>query len=165
MKYDCRMTRLDRRSFYSFLALGGLVTPEAFPLQSGVPAPPGVRADTLGPARVFSFESLQERKTASGASWAITHGSLATEETVNLHESMQVAGAPPVQLHVIQHTEFILVSEGEVEYKHELNGEVMTERATAGSVLYIPTGTHHAVRNVGSGPARYLVVGIGGDAK
>ena len=122
-------------------------------------------AGTLGPARVISLENMQERKTATGESWGIAHGSLATGETVNLHQSMQVAGAPAVQLHVIQHSEFILVREGELEFQHEADGKVISERATPGSVLYIPVGTRHAVRNVGSGPARYFVVGIGGDAK
>ena len=165
MKYDDWMHPLDRRHFCSFLALGLLAAPEAPLAQSGASGSSPAAADKLGAARVFPFTQMEQRKTATGASWPITHGTLPTGETVNLHESVQVAGAPSVQLHVIQHSEFILVSEGEVEYKHEVDGEVVVERATAGSVLYIPIGTRHAVRNVGTGPARYFVVGIGGDAK
>ena len=161
------MPQISRRDMCLLLPmLSVLADPISIAAQPGRTEPATVPGPgTIGSARVFPFEKLEERKTATGASWAIAHGTLATGETVNLHESMQVAGAPPVQLHVIQHSEFILVSEGEVEYKHELNCDVVTERATAGSVLYIPTGTRHAVRNVGSGPARYFVVGIGGDAK
>jgi mannose-6-phosphate isomerase-like protein (cupin superfamily) len=108
---------------------------------------------------------MTERKTANGESWTIAHGTLTTGETVNLHESMQNAGAPAVQLHTIQHTEFLVPLEGEVEFRHETGGEVVTERAKPGDVIYIPLGTRHAVHNIGTVPARYVVMGIGGDAK
>lgn len=119
----------------------------------------------IGPARAITLDQMQERKTATGESWAVAHGTLPTGETVNLHASMQNVGAPPVQLHAIQHSEFILVREGDLEFQHEADGKIVSERASAGAVLYIPYGTRHAVRNVGSVPARYIVVGIGGDAK
>ena len=66
---------------------------------------------------------------------------------------------------VIQHTEFILVREGELEFQHEVDGKVVTETVGPGGMLYVAFGTRHAVSNVGSTPARYFVVAIGGDAK
>jgi quercetin dioxygenase-like cupin family protein len=157
------MKSVDRRKFCSLAALAGLATaPESLLAQATTPPAAQVR---LGEARVISLEKMAQRKTATGESWNIDHGTLATGETVNLHQSMQVSGAPAPQLHVIQHTEFILVREGEVEFQHEAGGQVVTERAGPGDVLYIPIGTKHAVRNVGTVPARYFVVGIGGDAK
>ena len=156
------MKRMDRRQICAVLpalaAAGAAFAQEpATGKQAGT--------NTLGSARVIALEQTQERRTATGESWSIAHGTLATGESVNLHQSMQVAGAPPVQLHVIQHTEFILVREGQVEFQHEIDGKVTTEHARPGDVLYIPLGTKHAVRNLGTGPARYFVVGIGGDAK
>lgn len=161
------MPQISRRDMCLLLpTISALGSPDSAVAQPALTShDSAIGADTIGPARVFSLEKLEERETATGASWAIVRGTLATGESVNLHESMQAAGAPPVQLHIIHHTEFILVSEGEVEYKHEVDGEVVVEHATAGSVLYIPIGTRHAVRNTGSGPARYFVIGIGGDAK
>jgi quercetin dioxygenase-like cupin family protein len=157
---------MDRRQLCAVLpALAAVGASSSVGQEPAVANSPQAGGGTLGAARVISLEQMQERKTAGGESWNVAHGTLATGETVNLHQSMQVAGAPPVQLHVIQHTEFILVREGEVEFQHEVEGKVVTERAAAGAVLYIPIGTRHAVRNVGTVPARYVVVGIGGDAK
>jgi quercetin dioxygenase-like cupin family protein len=160
------MTQMDRRQICAVLpALAVAGASASFGQEAAAPTTPQAGGGTLGVARVIPLEQMQERKTASGESWSIVQGTLATGETVNLHQSMQQASAPPVQLHVIHHTEFILLREGEVEFQHEADGKVMTERAGAGAVLYIPIGTRHAVRNVGAVPARYFVVGIGGDAK
>ena len=101
----------------------------------------------------------------TGESRPITHGTLATGETVNLHESTQMAGTAPNTPHVIQHSEFICVSQGELEFQHEVAGQMVSEKAGPGSVIYVALGTRHTVRNVGSGPAKYFVIAIGGDAK
>ena len=100
-----------------------------------------------------------------GESRDIAHGTLATGETVNLHQSMQVVGATPNPAHVIQHSEFILVREGELEFQHEVAGKMVSEKAGPGSVIYVAFGTMHTVKNVGSVPARYFVIAVGGDAK
>jgi quercetin dioxygenase-like cupin family protein len=85
---------------------------------------------------------------------------------VNLHQSTQAAGAAPNPLHIIQHSEFILVREGQLEFQHEAaDGKVSAETVGPGGVIYVAFGTKHAVKNVGDAPARYFVVAIGGDAK
>src|SRR5580704_2640723 len=67
-------------------------------------------AGTVGAARAIPFDQMAVRTNASGGeSRDIAHGTLATGETVNLHQSMQVVGQTPPPLHVIQHTEFICV--------------------------------------------------------
>jgi mannose-6-phosphate isomerase-like protein (cupin superfamily) len=167
------MNNVDRRRFASMLAFSSLAAGSRAVSAQTEPPPPSADASpktaagagTLGPARAIPLEQMQERKTPSGEGWSIAHGTLATGESVNLHQSMQVAGAPPAQPHVIQHTEFVLVREGEVEFVHEAGGQMLTERVGPGGVIYIAFGTKHAVRNVGSAPARYFVVAIGGDAK
>jgi quercetin dioxygenase-like cupin family protein len=35
----------------------------------------------------------------------------------------------------------------------------------AGGVIFVAFGTKHRARNVGDGPAKYLVVAIGGDTR
>lgn len=164
------MKNIDRRQLCAVLsgiALTAATKTECV-AQAGPPAVPATahpEAGTLGRARAITLDQMQERKTATGESWAVARGTLPTGETVNLHATMQNVGAPPAQLHAIQHSEFILVREGDLEFQHEVDGKIVSERASAGAVLYIPYGTRHAVCNVGSVPARYLVVGIGGDAK
>jgi mannose-6-phosphate isomerase-like protein (cupin superfamily) len=96
-----------------------------------------------------------------GESRNVVSGTLATGETVSIHESMQPAGLKPNPAHRIAHSEFILVQEGMLEFLHD--GKM--ERAGAGSVIYVAYGTLHQVRNVGDGPARYTVITIGGDTK
>jgi mannose-6-phosphate isomerase-like protein (cupin superfamily) len=132
-------------------------TPAAGPLATG----------PLGTAHAIPFDQMPVRTMANGGeSRDIGHGTLATGETVNLHQSMQVAGATPNPLHVIQHTEFICVREGTLEFQHEdASGKLITETVGPGGVIYVAFGTKHTVRNAGTTPARYFVIAIGGDAK
>lgn len=136
-------------------------TPRGSAIQSGS------GGAALGEARVLRLQDMPAHASANGSeSRSVTHGTLPTGETVNLHQTTQPAGAAPVALHVIRHTEFVVIREGEVEFDHEdAAGQTLSERAKAGDVIYVPTGTSHRMRNVGEGPASYLVVAIGGDAK
>jgi mannose-6-phosphate isomerase-like protein (cupin superfamily) len=129
-------------------------------------APVSQVTGALTSARVFVLDQMPVRRMANGGeSREIVHGTLATGESVNLHQSMQVPGATPNPPHVIHHSEFILVREGELEFQHEADGKMVSEKAGAGDVIYVAYGTMHTVKNVGSVPAKYVVVGIGGDAK
>jgi len=56
------------------------------------------------------------------------------------------------------------VREGKLEFQHEAAGKVVTEKVGQGGVVCFAFGTKHAVKNVGSVPARYFMVAIGGDA-
>jgi mannose-6-phosphate isomerase-like protein (cupin superfamily) len=47
----------------------------------------------------------------------------------------------------------------------EITHDGKTERAGAGSVIYVAYGTMHQAKNVGAGPVKYTVIAIGGDAK
>jgi mannose-6-phosphate isomerase-like protein (cupin superfamily) len=124
-------------------------------------------APKLTEPRVFVFDRLPIRTMANGGeSRDITHGVLATGETLNLHESTQVVGAAPNPMHVIQHSEFILVRDGTLEFQHEdAAGKVVTETVGPGGVILVAFGTKHTVRNIGNVPAKYFVIAIGGDAK
>jgi mannose-6-phosphate isomerase-like protein (cupin superfamily) len=116
----------------------------------------------LAHSRSFAVEQMPVRKMANGGeSRDIVHGILPTGESVALHESEQPAGMTPNQAHRIEHSEFIVVVEGTMEYLHD--GKV--EKVGPGGVIYVATGTEHQVKNVGGGPAKYVVVAIGGDVK
>ena len=124
---------------------------------------PGKPSDDLATSKVFDEASLTVTHNPNGSERrdVVRSGRLATGEPVHIHESMQPSGVQPGAAHTIQHSEFIVVTEGTLEVTHDAR----TERAAAGSVIYIAFGTMHQVRNVGSGPAKYTVIAIGGDAK
>jgi mannose-6-phosphate isomerase-like protein (cupin superfamily) len=120
----------------------------------------------MGDSRAIPFDQMPVHAMGNGGEGrSIAHGTLATGESVSLRQSMQPAGATPLGLHAIRHTEFILVREGELEFQHEVAGEVVAEKVGAGGAIYIAYGTRHAIKNVGSVPARYFVVAVGGDTK
>jgi len=102
------------------------------------------------------------RKTANGGeSRNVVQGVLKTGEGVALHESTLQVGMSPNAGHAIQHSEFIVVREGTLQFEHD--GKM--ETVGPGGVIYVAYGTFHKMRNVGTVPARYLVVAIGGDTK
>ena len=120
---------------------------------------------TLGAARAIPMDSIAATATANnGERRVMLHGKLATGEPVELHQSMQNAGTPTPALHVIHHSEMILVREGTLKFQHEVDGKIVEETVGAGGVFYIAYGTNHAVSNAGAGQARYFVVEVGGDA-
>ncbi|MGD1108148.1 MAG: cupin domain-containing protein [Terracidiphilus sp.] len=119
-------------------------------------------SNPLAASRVFAYDEMAAKTASNGAvSRNAFTGTLATGEVIAAHETMQPAGTAPNPAHRIQHSELIVVEEGTLEYMHD--GK--TERATAGSIIYVALGTLHSVRNVGDGPARYVVIQIGGDTK
>ena len=116
----------------------------------------------LSQSRVFAFADASSRKMANGGeSHDIVQGLLKTGEAVRLHESMQPEGAAPNPAHAIDHSEFIIVQEGTLEYSHDGTSEL----AGPGSVIYVALGTMHSVKNVGKSAVRYAVISIGGDIK
>ncbi len=123
---------------------------------------PGRPSDNLSAEKVFDPAALAVTRNPNGSERRdILTGKLATGEPVHIHSSMQPAGAAPSPAHAIEHSEFILVTEGTLEITHDGR----TEQAGAGSVIYVAYGTMHQARNVGTGPVRYTVIAIGGDAK
>jgi len=119
-------------------------------------------SNPLANSRVFAYDEMTTKTAPNGAvSRSAFNGTLATGEAIAAHETTQPAGTDPNPAHRIQHSELIVVEEGTLEYTHE--GK--TERAGVGSIIYVALGTLHSVKNAGDGPARYVVIQIGGDTK
>jgi mannose-6-phosphate isomerase-like protein (cupin superfamily) len=119
-------------------------------------------AGALPASKVFAYDQMPAKKSPNGTEGRSIPGfTLATGEAVGMHESVQPAGATPVALHVIHHSELILVQEGSLIFEHD--GK--QEKVGAGDMIYVADGTTHRVTNVGTGPAKYFVVQIGGDTK
>jgi mannose-6-phosphate isomerase-like protein (cupin superfamily) len=165
------MNRRDLCASLPALAAIGSGAPQALAAQqnsaaASQPPSPSAASSSLAYSRAFAFEQMPVRTMANGGeSRDIVHGTLATGETVNLHQSMQVAESEPNPLHVIQHSEFILVRDGVLEFQHEAASGLVTERVGPGGVFYVAYGTRHTVKNAGGVSASYFVVAIGGDAK
>ena len=124
---------------------------------------PGTPSDNLAAAKVFDYASLPVTQNANGSERrdVVRSGRLATGEAVRIHASVQPPGTQPAPAHTISHSEFIVVTQGTLEIT--FNGR--SERAGPGSVIYVAYGTMHQARNVGTEPAKYTVIAIGGDAK
>ncbi len=119
-------------------------------------------SDPLAESRTFHFEQMKPRANANGSeSRFFFTGTLVTGESISVHESVQPAGTVPPAPHTIQHSELIVIQEGTVEYHHD----GVVERAGPGSILYVKIGTKHFVSNVGTAPAKYAVIAIGGDVR
>jgi mannose-6-phosphate isomerase-like protein (cupin superfamily) len=140
--------------------LGGVVFGGGMVLAQGTPPVSSKASASLAQARVFAFSQMPLRKMANGGeSRNIVQGTLATGESVALHESMLPVGSVPNPAHRIEHSEFIVVREGTLEFSHDGKRETVG----AGGVIYVAFGTLHQVKNVGNVPASYVVVAIGGD--
>lgn len=119
-------------------------------------------SNPLATSRVFSTNEVKIRIAPNGSEGrAVFTGTLATGEAVGAHETIQPAGAVPPRLHKIQHSELIVVEQGTLEFDHDGKAE----RADPGSIIYVAYGTEHFVKNIGDGPAKYMVIRIGGDTK
>lgn len=128
----------------------------------GAAAVPAAKAEVLSKAGAFPYEAMPVRRMANGGeSRDVLRGTLTTGEVVAVHESQQPAGMKENPQHVIQHSEIICVIEGTVAFLH---GDKV-ETLGPGGVIYVAMGTLHTVKNVGDGPARYVVVAVGGDVK
>jgi mannose-6-phosphate isomerase-like protein (cupin superfamily) len=146
-------------TFFVFLCVGACVGAAA---QQASPAnpPSNPSNNPLASSRVFAYDDMPAKTAPSGAlSRRAFTGTLATGESIAVHETMQPAGIAPGPAHRIQHSELILVEEGTLDYTHD--GKI--ERAGEGSIIYVALGTLHSVKNVGDGPAKYVVIQIGGD--
>jgi quercetin dioxygenase-like cupin family protein len=144
---------------FAFYALASMLACATAAAQT---APAPAAANPLEASRVFRYEEMTTRVAPNGAEGRnVFRGTLATGESVGAHESMLPAGAPPVPLHPIRHSEMIVVQQGTVAFDHDGKSEI----ATPGSIVYVAIGTVHRIRNVGDGPARYVVLQVGGDIK
>jgi mannose-6-phosphate isomerase-like protein (cupin superfamily) len=156
-----RMKHLNRREVCAGLSAAAVIGMTGAGM-SEAQATSVVAGNGLAQSRVFRFAETPASMMPNGAERReMTKGTLATGEAISLHESVQPAGLPPNPAHVVQHSEFIAVLAGTLEYKHD--GK--TELATAGDVIYVAVGTNHAVRNAGDVPAKYVVLQISGDTK
>jgi quercetin dioxygenase-like cupin family protein len=148
------MNNLNRRdlcmALSAFAALGGVAADAQTGSSSGAPR--------LVHSALFPFDQLPVAASKNGgASRAVIHGTLATGEFVEVHETTLPPGQMPHPPHRHTHSEFLLIREGRLE----VNSDGQRGIIEAGGVVFTASGVLHGLKNVGDVPANYFVVAIG----
>ena len=131
-------------------------------LQCGMVNAQASNTNQLSNSRVFLYEQMTVKTAPNGAEGRnVFNGTIATGESVGLHETMQPVGTAPNPAHKIEHSEIIVVQQGTLEFQHDGKAE----RVGPGGIIYVALGTMHELKNVGDVPAKYVVIQIGGDTK
>ena len=144
-------------------ALGGLAAlPAATEAQS--PAPKiesGTESGTepkLIHSRLFPYDAMPVSNYANGGNGrAVVHGTLATGEFVEVHETMLPAGQMPHPPHRHTHSEFLMIRDGRLE----VNSDGVQGVVQSGDVVFTASGVLHGLKNIGDTPAHYFVVAVG----
>ncbi len=113
---------------------------------------PTAPAAKLG-SKVFVWDDLVVKPTATGLRRDVVNLPTATFEKFESHITTLNVGQSSHLPHKHAREEFIIVKEGTLEV--HINGT--TQRAGPGSLLFYASNDMHAVRNVGTTPATYLV--------
>jgi len=87
----------------------------------------------------------------------VLKGKLATEESLEVHETTLPPGGMPHPAHHHLHSEMWLIREGTVELTINGTSHVMGP----GSVGFVHSNDEHGIKNVGTMAATYFVVAIG----
>lgn len=148
------MNTLNRRdlciALSTFAAMGSVPAEAQMSSTGDVPS--------LVHSAIFPFDKLPVAASKNGgASRAVIHGTLATGEFVEVHETTLPPGQMPHQPHRHTHSEFLLIREGRLE----VNSDGQRGIVESGGVVFTASGVLHGLKNVGDVPANYFVVAIG----
>ena len=124
----------------------------------GVPSSLG-RDAGLSRCAAFSFDSLPTHPNASGVARPVVSGVVPTGEHIEVHETVLMPGQMPHPPHRHRHEELMLVREGTLDFQYAGHSHTLGP----GGVAYVASEELHGLKNVGSVPANYFVIGIGRD--
>ncbi|MFB3923468.1 MAG: cupin domain-containing protein [Terriglobia bacterium] len=110
-------------------------------------------------SKVARFEDLPVNSSGGNRFRGILEGVTHDGHTIEVHATELGPGNMPHPPHRHQHEEMFLLREGTVELT--VNGK--TTRLGPGGVGFIASNDEHGIKNVGSTPAQYFVIGLGRD--
>lgn len=112
----------------------------------------------LNHSRTFTYDQLPSHTAPSGSiGHPVLRGTLATGEVIEMHETTLPPGKMPHPPHKHEHSEFMLIREGTVEFT--ANGK--PEQVGPGGICFAASNEMHGLKNVGTVPANYFVIAIG----
>lgn len=111
-------------------------------------------------SRIFKWEEMLAKPTGVGARRDVHDGPTATLDRFECHVTSLNPGLPSHPPHQHAQEELIIIKEGTLDV--HINGR--EHRLGAGGLFWFSSNDWHAVRNVGDGPATYLVFNFATDA-
>jgi XRE family transcriptional regulator, regulator of sulfur utilization len=117
-------------------------------------------ADRVLPGKIYHNGAIPYTGDAKKKGREFFHGATHRGFDLEMHETILGPGVQTHEPHKHEHEEIVIVFEGTMEAWME--GK--TELAEAGSVVYFASNRMHSSRNAGSGPCRYYVIELRGNA-
>ena len=155
---------IDRRNLMAFLpaamaqgaamaALPGATSAQAAPQTA---AKPTASLEVL-PSKVYAFDGLPVKKSATSEGRQIFKGKLSTGEEIEAHETTLPPGGAPHPPHHHEHSEMWLIREGTVE----ITIEGKASRVGPGGLAFVKSNEEHGITNPTDKPTTYFVVAVG----
>ena len=132
---------------YAAVALGGAV------LGCSVMALAQQNSAILGPA-VFDWHAMKVTKTDVGELRSLVRQPTATLKELEMHITTLNPGIASHEPHKHPNEELVIIDEGTVE----VLSDGVWKRVGPGSIVFNASNSMHALRNVGTTPARYHVI-------
>ena len=152
------MSDSTRRSLFQALSALSIATLLPRPQAEGQGAPSSLGKDPgLSHCAAFTFDSLTTHPNASGTVRPVLSGVVPTGENIELHETTLLPGQMPHPPHRHRHEELMLIREGTLDFMYGGQSHVLTP----GGVAYVASNELHGLKNIGTTPANYFVIGIG----